>query len=256
MSSSRDVIYTYDGTFDGLLCCVYEHYYNKTNPIQITLHDEVNPSFFEIYYIQTNNEKAQRVYISIKEKVSLDAQNLVKIAFLSCLKDKEIAIFNFLKFAYKNGAKTTKLLSQPEVSTLLDAQRHLFNEAHNLKGFVRFSDYDGALVSQISPKNYILPFIKHHFCTRFANENFLIYDKTHKCALLYKEHKAQIININALQLPNVTHTEQNYRALWRHFYDTIAIKARQNPRCRMSHMPKRYWENMTELQTINAIENI
>ena len=28
--------------------------------------------------------------------------------------------------------------------------------------------------------------------------------------------------------------------------DAIAIKERYNPRCRMGHMPKRYWANMTE----------
>ncbi len=43
-------------------------------------------------------------------------------------------------------------------------------------------------------------------------------------------------------------SEAAFRALWRRFYDTIAIKERENPRCRMSHMPKRYWGVMTEFQ--------
>ena len=34
----------------------------------------------------------------------------------------------------------------------------------------------------------------------------------------------------------------------RRFYDTIAIRERENPRCRMTHMPKRYWGTMTEFQ--------
>jgi hypothetical protein len=28
----------------------------------------------------------------------------------------------------------------------------------------------------------------------------------------------------------------------------VAIEGRENPRCRMTHMPKRYWENMVEMQ--------
>ena len=31
------------------------------------------------------------------------------------------------------------------------------------------------------------------------------------------------------------------------FYNTLAIPARENPRCRMTHMPKRFWEFLTEL---------
>ena len=42
--------------------------------------------------------------------------------------------------------------------------------------------------------------------------------------------------------------EAQYRRLWKRFYDTIEIKERHNPRRRMSHMPKRYWETMTEFQ--------
>ena len=33
----------------------------------------------------------------------------------------------------------------------------------------------------------------------------------------------------------------------RRFYDTIAIRERENPRCRMNHMPKKYWKNMVEM---------
>lgn len=43
-------------------------------------------------------------------------------------------------------------------------------------------------------------------------------------------------------------TEASYRILWKRFYDTVAIKERYNPRCRMTNMPKRYWGTMTEFQ--------
>ena len=42
--------------------------------------------------------------------------------------------------------------------------------------------------------------------------------------------------------------ERDFRALWRRFYDTVAIQGRENPRCRMTHMPKRFWGDMTEFQ--------
>ena len=42
--------------------------------------------------------------------------------------------------------------------------------------------------------------------------------------------------------------ERKYRDLWRLFYHTVSIEERYNPKCRMTHMPKRYWNNMTEFQ--------
>ena len=47
-------------------------------------------------------------------------------------------------------------------------------------------------------------------------------------------------------------TEAQYRRLWRRFYDTIAIRERENPRLRMSHMPKRFWGTLTEFQEESA----
>ena len=34
--------------------------------------------------------------------------------------------------------------------------------------------------------------------------------------------------------------------------ELIAIEGRYNPKCRMTHMPKRYWNTMTEFQTDGA----
>ena len=47
--------------------------------------------------------------------------------------------------------------------------------------------------------------------------------------------------------------ELRYRAMWRKFYDTIAIEGRYNPRCRMTQMPKRYWGDMTEFQREDSL---
>ena len=47
-----------------------------------------------------------------------------------------------------------------------------------------------------------------------------------------------------------TAEELRYRVLWKRFYKTIAIAARENPRCRMTHCPKRYWENMLEMDCL------
>jgi probable DNA metabolism protein len=54
------------------------------------------------------------------------------------------------------------------------------------------------------------------------------------------------MNLEEFDMPKEEQNELMYQSLWKRFYDTIAIEARYNPKCRMSHMPKRYWGNMTE----------
>lgn len=248
MSDCANVIYQYDGTFEGLLCCVFESVYSRELPMNIVPLDEAEPSLIPQRYIVTDSEKALRVYNSIAPKMGETAAELVQTVFLSCARDKEIKILRFLLFGYKRGMQTMRLLSHPIVTPLLMAQQSLKGEVHLLLGFVRFSDYDGALVASITPKNYVLPFMKHHFCSRYACESFLIYDKTHRAALVYRDGAADIVALEHLETPPASEEEQEYRALWQRFYKTISIAARENPRCRMTHMPKRYWENMLEVR--------
>ena len=251
-----DIIFVYDGTFYGFLCCVHESVYSRRMPMDIVTDQPI--TLYDIHNVETDDIKAKRVLKSIPEKISKDALRLVKTVFLSCLAQKELHILRFLLRGYREGERLVKKLGDSDVAVLLKAERHLRGEAHLLTGFIRFSDYDGALAATITPKNYVLPFITRHFVTRYSEEDFIIFDKTHKAALVYQrvsdgntnsaKRRAEIIKLENIEFPEISETEAKFRALWKNFYDTVAIEARYNPRCRMTHMPKRYWENMPEMQ--------
>lgn len=117
---------------------------------------------------------------------------------------------------------------------------------HNLKGFVRFSDYDGILGGEIEPKNRVLPFLRHHFCSRNLGQPFFLYDRTHGELLVYDGSCSRILQMEALELAPPNESEAQYRALWKKFFETIAIRERANPKCQNSFLPKRYRGNMTE----------
>jgi len=78
----------------------------------------------------------------------------------------------------------------------------------------------------------------------------MIFDKTNRLALVYQNRKSEIIRVDNVEFPEVSEREKQYQNLWKQFYNTIAIEGRENPRCRMTHMPKRYWENMLEVQDL------
>ena len=119
-------------------------------------------------------------------------------------------------------------------------------ELEKLRGFIRFSDYNGVLGAEIEPKNRVLPLLRHHFCSRYANESFFIYDRTNKEILLYSHGKSRIAPVDSLHLGPPGDEEIFYRTLWKKFYDTVAIEERRNPRCQNTFLPKRYRNVMTE----------
>jgi len=246
MLDQSNLIYRYDGSFDGLLCCVFESYDKKEIPMDIIMPDISQTILFQAKEITTDSQKASRVLASIPKKMGVDALDFVRRAFLTCLPKKEIYILLFLRMGYRFGPYVMSMLADDVVDTLSKAVKHLDNESHLLKGFVRFSVFSNVLVAEIEPKNYVLPLMTQHFCERYPEERFLIYDKMHGMALVYQPYQSAIIPIDDLELPEADEKEQSYRELWQLFYDTIEVQGRHNSKCRMSLMPKRYWKYMTE----------
>ena len=244
--NQSDEVYIYDGSLSGFYCCVFESVYSRSVPGVILPEGEGQMCIFNQKNIPTDQEKAARVRASIPGKISNRALELVESVFLSCLKEKEMALLKFLLLGYKEGRRVDQMISHPDANPIFAAERNMTGEAHLLTGFVRFADYGNGLAATITPKNFVLPFLARHFIDRFPKEDFLIFDKTHKAALVYQGGKAEIIPVDEMTLPEIPPEEAKYQALWKSFYNTIAIEARYNPKCRMTHMPKRYWGNMTE----------
>lgn len=242
-----EMIYYYDGSFEGFLCCVFESYANKETLTAIYRDEDAVPTLFDCRSVITDHQRANRVLRKLS-KVSPSAVELIQKGFLTCMVDKEIHLYRLIVKLLSQGPAFLRNLSDETLYPVAAAVRHLNGEAHLLKGFVRFSELGGVLGGEIEPKNRVLPLLRAHFCARYREDTFFIYDRTHKEALFYSHGKAVIRPIEDFQMAPPDETEANYRLLWKRFYDTIAIKERENPRLRMTHMPKRYWNTMTEFQ--------
>jgi probable DNA metabolism protein len=249
MNDWPQVSYTYDGTFHGFLTCVYESYVHKECPAAFLAPGDDQLSLFPERPVGTDGAHARRVLLSLPKRLGRDATAWVTRGFLTCLPEKELHLFRFLALGYERGPSVVRDLAEDRVAILVKALTHLENEAHLLKGFVRFSDQEGVLIGEIEPKNRVLPLLRPHFCARYAGERLVLYDRTHREALFYQPGKWAIVPLEDFTPAPPGQEERNYRALWRRFYDTVAIEGRYNPRCRMTHMPKRYWHTMTEFQT-------
>ena len=238
--------YRYDGTFDGFLCCVFESYTAHEMPAAIIGPNAPELSLFGVKDIATDEEHANRVARSIPVRISPAADDLLRHAFLTCLPEKEMVMLRFLRQGYRYGARFLSFAGNEEVWRLTEAVKKMLHEAHLLKGFIRFSDKNGVLVTTVGPKNFVLPFLVHHFEKRFPEERILIYDEIHHAALVYRPYESAVIPMDDFRAAPPDEEERKFRALWRSFYDTIEILPRHNEKCRMTLMPKRYWRYMNE----------
>ncbi|MCL2828071.1 MAG: TIGR03915 family putative DNA repair protein [Oscillospiraceae bacterium] len=246
MPYRTDIAYLYDGSFEGLLCCVYESYYQKELPSMIFNYEEAQETLFPVKEIVTDRTAAKKVEYSIGQSISKGALRLVRLCYFSHMAEREVTILNFLRMGYKIGPRVTNMLAHDTVRAITKTAQNVASESHFYKEFLRFSEYNGVLVAIIEPKNFVLPMTSPHFCDRFPSEQFLIYDKTHKVAFVYQNGEKRLIPLEGFELPEADAEEKQYRALWKRFYNTIAIEGRSNPKLRMGNMPKRYWAHMTE----------
>lgn len=240
-----EVCYCYDGSFYGFLSCVFDAYLNGELPAAFRT-PEQPPTMWEERWVDADPEKAKRVLTGLREKVSPQAQVLARRGFLTCLEDREMAVFSFIRFTLSHGPKAMAALAHPCVGPLMAAVRHLEHEAHLFTGFLRFSDQEGVLVGEIEPKNQVLTLLQAHFCGRLNTECFVIHDKTHRQALFHKPGRWAIIPVEDFQVNAPGPEELRFRALWRTFYDTVAIEGRINPKLQRGNLPLRYRKMMTE----------
>ncbi|KWX74053.1 DNA metabolism protein [Paenibacillus riograndensis] len=240
--------YTYDGSFEGLLCCVFESYQWKETPLAIHSDGEEQGLLLESKWIATDSSRADRVLKSLPLRICPEAEELVRLGFWSCTPDKELLLLNFLYLGFTHGRKVMNMLADDTVNTLHKAVQQLRREAHLYLGFVRFSVYGPVMAAVIEPKGFVLPVIQDHFCDRFYGESFMIYDKTHRVALIHQPGQQAIIPLEEWIPPEPDAAEEEYRRLWKGFYNAIGIRERKNDRLRSSLMPKRYWKHLTEMK--------
>ena len=97
----NDVIYQYDGSLDGFLCCVYESYVYKEAPAAFCC-DEDPLSLYEVRTVITQPAYSQRVSRGIAAR-SGKALAVVRRGFLTCLPDKELHLYAFIRKLLAEG---------------------------------------------------------------------------------------------------------------------------------------------------------
>ena len=96
MRQRTDVIFVYDGTFDGFLCCVYEYYYSTFNPVEIICEEDEDASFYQMVTIETDAEKSAKVRDAVCSKISPYTLRFLQECLLCKDKGKEYHMLHYI----------------------------------------------------------------------------------------------------------------------------------------------------------------
>ena len=89
----NEMIYTYDGSFEGFLCCIFDSYANKEVLTAITDDEDSAPILFPVRAIQTDSGHAGRVLRKL-HKLSPYGEELVRRGFLTCMEGHLAGFFH------------------------------------------------------------------------------------------------------------------------------------------------------------------
>lgn len=253
-----------EDTIDGYLSCIYQGFVEKKKRYKDGYNDNISIISTQNYNydmlsqyisIETDYENSLITASYIKKKLGTEGYNMVIRAICSNDPDKGYYIFGFLVRGFKMGSRIIERLGDEFVIRVMELGRKTGNEAHLFTGFIRFSSYDGFLISHIEPKCNVLPLIGNHFLERYPGENFLIYDKNRKQALVHKRFEDCFFvsgkDIEGFEIG--IKVKDDFEDLWKVFFENICINERINPKCQNNLLPKWYRENMLEFDRKKSI---
>ena len=244
--NERNIVYIYDGTFEGFLTCVYKVIYQKFYTAQITSDKEIQVSFdTQVHFIKRGIIESNKILSVIKNSQDLLS---VQYAHSSCNEKKGVIILNYIKLILEYGKNAKFLLNNKDVIAFMEICKKTQLECHRLKGFLRFAETVNQIYyAKIEPDNDIVQFLMPHFVNRYRYQKFVIHDIKRNIAGVYDTKKSLVFFNNAKLFINLTELEENIQKLFKTYYNTINIPIRRNKKQMLNFMPKRYHKHLVEL---------
>ncbi len=241
-----DSAYRYDGSFAGFLCCLFESYARREIPAAVLGPEDGQLTMFGARSIPTDAARARRAAAGLA-RLGPAVQHRIGVGFLSCEAEKGLILLRFARLCFDEGPGAVNCLGDADVAAAFRLERSVGNEANKLLELLRFEERDGMLGAVIHPKNYVLPLLRDHFCSRLPEEDFLIFDASHGMALLRRRGQVQYLAMERYE-PGRDAAEENWQALWKRFFRALTIEERRDLKLQRQHVPKRYWQDMCEMR--------
>lgn len=253
---SESLILRCEDTLDGVFTAIYDAFVYKnqmetpyTDSISIEMGEGNNYNlFYREIVIETDEKKAGKTVETIQKRLGYSIYHTLLHALCHADEDRASAVLGYLVRGFKEGTQIREQLTDPYVMRVLELSRKVAKEEQKMNGFLRFRDMGTFLLSEIEPKSNLLPVIMWHFADRYPNENFVIYDKARKYAVVHQAYQeCFFVKGEELQIDMLA-KEDYFEQLWKQYFCCMGIKERKNERCQTNMLPKWFRGNMLEFQ--------
>lgn len=237
-------VFTCVPEWEAMLTCIYEAFASRLGHENIKLLTEPveQLSLFDEYvHVDADSEKAAKVVESIKRKISGRFYHEMATTAMAYEPDTLDNIYHMLILGFAYGSKVLDMMQFKDVVRNIEIRKRVGNEANRFQEAIRFHQVGNVYVAHIEPKSRVSGYLGPVFTDRMPSENFVIVDDIHLEAVFHQANEPFYMRkLSTEELEQLTKTEKlndEYTDLWKIFFDTIAIKERENPKCQLSHSP-------------------
>ena len=198
--------------------------------------------FDEYVHVEPDEQKAESVKDAICRKISPFVYSELAYCSMSCEADVLDNIYRVLLLGFNHGPDVLQMTQYSDIMRNREITKRLSNEVCRFREIVRFHEIGRSLyIAHIEPKSKLLLSLGHAFSDRMPSENWMIVDDVHKEAIIKPADEPYYYRkLNDDEMSRLMLTEQEndeYTDLWKVFFDSIAIKERENYRCQRNLFP-------------------
>lgn len=248
------LVFVVEETFDGLLSALFEAYETKRQPNAIEVSGREQLGLFE-RRIRISNDpvKSERVWKGLRKHLGSKRRRMLFEAYLSGNSGVETAIFRYVWSVLPVRGKRQRRMDLDSQLQIEKLSQQVRREAHRLKGFIRFQKTgDDQYLALVAPRYDVLPLIRRHFESRFADQKWIIYDTSRNYGLCYDSDHTQEIRLYPGELTDYRGIklaeEQLCQKLWQRYFAAVNIAERDNPKLHLRQLPRRFWRYLPEKQ--------
>lgn len=248
----------YDGSFEGLLCCIFQCYQLRLESVNIQKQTAAQSSLFGTgKEVITNISESERVWKGLQAKLSRFGCNTFYYAFLSEQPDIENLLTTYARHAFSHEKSIENDYAHPAVLKVSQIAKQVGREKHRMEAFVRFKlTKDQCYFANIEPDFNVLPLIAKHFKSRYADQKWIIYDISRRYGLYYDLNHLDMIEMDFAHDFDFTKTskdffaveELDFQSLWQTYFKSTNIVSRKNTKLHLQYVPRRYWKYLSEKQ--------
>jgi probable DNA metabolism protein len=191
-------ILVYDGSFEGLMCCIFTLYEQKIPVFRLArIGEPLGELFAQTIQVKSNKAQAQRVWSGIKRKSSNISLERIELAYLSEIRGEDHTIIRYVQYLIDSKKNIEENLSHPVVQRLNDVVKMLHREKQVVKEKIRFQTLVNDIKYNIIEPNYnVLPLLKDYLLQKYAKQKWIVYDIRRNKGLYYNLQEIKDIQLD------------------------------------------------------------